>query len=114
MEKRYPVMALGAAIIPWNEDFTLDEALFRKELRSMLDGGLRYIYTFGTAGEGFAVNDEEFLSITRIFIDELEGTEATPIVGCISLSATQIISRLESAYELGARYFQISFPSWGR
>lgn len=113
MNKRYPAMGLGAALLPWKEDFTLDEAIFRKGIRNMVENGLQYIYTFGTAGEGFAVNDEEFISITEIFIDEMKKNGATPIVGCISLSATQIISRLRGAYELGARDFQISFPSWG-
>lgn len=113
MSKRYPAMALGAALIPWKEDFTLDEALFRRSVRNMTDSGLKYIYIFGTAGEGYAVNDEEFIHITRIFIDEMKRNGATPIVGCISISASQMIARLRSAYDLGARDFQISFPSWG-
>lgn len=113
MEKRYPATGLGAALIPWNEDFTLNEALFRRGLRNMLAGGLRYIYTFGTAGEGFAVDDDEFFHVNRIFIEELKAAGATPIVGCISLSATHMIHRLRGAYQLGARDFQISFPSWG-
>lgn len=113
MEKRYPVMGLGAALIPWTEDFQVDEPLFRKTVRNMVNGGLKYIYTFGTAGEGFAVNDEEFSHITEIFIDELKDTGVTPIIGCISLSASQMITRLQRAYDLGARDFQISFPSWG-
>lgn len=113
MEKRYPAMALGAVLIPWKEDFTLDEALFRKCLRSVVQNGLKYVYTFGTAGEGYAVNDEQFAYITEVFVDELRGTGTTPIVGCISLSASQMIARLKAAYDLGARDFQISFPSWG-
>lgn len=113
MKKRYPTIGLGAALIPWNEDLTLNEPLFRRGLRNMLDGGLRYIYTFGTAGEGFAVDDDEFFHVNRIFIEELKAAGATPIVGCISLSATHMIHRLRSAYQMGARDFQISFPSWG-
>lgn len=113
MVKRYPATGLGAALIPWNEDFTLNEALFRKGLRGMIDGGLKYIYTFGTAGEGFAVDDDMFIHINSIFIEELKAAGAVPIVGCISLSATHMICRLRSAYDLGARDFQISFPSWG-
>ena len=113
MKKRYPHMGLGAALLPWTEDFKLDEKMFRKDIHTLVEGGVKYIYIFGTAGEGYAVNDEEFIDITKIFLDELKGTDVTPIVGCISLSTTQIISRLRVAYELGARDFQISFPSWG-
>lgn len=113
MKKRYPRMGLGAALIPWKEDFSFDEALFRKGVRNLAEGGLKYVYIFGTAGEGYAVNDEEFTEITKTFIDELSGTDTTPIVGVICLSATQILRRLKIAYDLGARDFQISFPSWG-
>lgn len=113
MKKRYPAMGLGAVLLPWKEDFTLDEELFRKSLRNIVANGLKYVYTFGTAGEGYAVDDEQFAHITKVFLDELQGTGTTPIVGCISLSASQIIHRLKVAYSLGARDFQISFPSWG-
>lgn len=106
-------MALGAALLPWKEDFTLDEALFRKGVRALADGGLKYVYTFGTAGEGYAVDDVLFTEITRIFVDELKETDVTPIAGVISLSMTQMIYRLQLAYDLGIRDFQISFPSWG-
>ena len=82
-------MGLGAALIPWKEDFSFDEALFRKGVRNLAEGGLKYVYIFGTAGEGYAVNDEEFTEITKTFIDELSGTDTTPIVGVICLSATQ-------------------------
>lgn len=113
MKKRYPALALATALIPWKEDFTMDEAMFRKSVRLLVDGGMKYIYIFGTAGEGFAVSDEQFADITGVFLDELKDTDVTPIIGCISLSASQVIQRLEKAYALGARHFQISFPSWG-
>ena len=113
MEKRYPRMALGAALIPWREDFTLDEPLFRKGVRALVNGGLKYIYTFGTAGEGYGVDDEMFTEITTVFADELKNTDVTPITGVISLSQAEMINRLNIAYELGIRDFQISFPSWG-
>lgn len=113
MEKRYPAMGLGALLIPWKEDFTLDEAMFRRSLRNMVNNGLKYVYIFGTAGEGYALNEEQYAHIAKVFIDELKGTDTTPIVGCISLSASHMVQRLKVAYDLGARDFQISFPSWG-
>jgi len=113
MEKRFPATALAAVLIPWKDDFTLDEELFRRCVRTLADSGLKYMYIFGTAGEGYAVDDIEFANITGVFLDELKGREVTPIVGCISLSASHMVSRLCTAYELGARSFQISFPSWG-
>ena len=37
MKKRYSRMGLGAALIPWKEDFSFDEALFRKGVRNHSD-----------------------------------------------------------------------------
>ena len=71
------------------------------------------IYTFGTAGEGYGVDDEMFTEMTTVFADELKNTDVTPITGVISLSQAEMINRLNIAYELGIRDFQISFPSWG-
>lgn len=113
MKKRYPRMALGAVLLPWREDFTLDEPLFRKGIKALVDGGLKYIYTFGTAGEGYGVGEKMFSEITAIFADELKDTGTVPITGVISLSMEEMIRRLEIAYGLGIRDFQISFPSWG-
>lgn len=114
MEKRWPRFAMGAALVPWKEDFTLDEPLFRKGIRTIVNSGLKYVYIFGTAGEGYAVDDDEFLNITRIFLDELKNDkDVKAVVGVISLSMDQIIFRIRKAYDIGARAFQISFPSWG-
>lgn len=113
MEKRYPRMALGAVMIPWTEDYQIDEHLFCESIQKCVKGGLQYIYTFGTAGEGYAMDDEVFCQITKIHLRELAGTGVTPITGVISLSEREIIHRLELAYDLGSRDFQISFPSWG-
>ncbi|MDD4850539.1 MAG: dihydrodipicolinate synthase family protein [Gemmiger sp.] len=113
MEKRYPRMALAAVLVPWTEDFKVDEPLFKKSTRLLVDNGLKYIYTFGTAGEGFAMDDALFTQITQLHYDTLKDTDATPITGVISLSLPEIIHRIELAYAIGIRDFQISFPSWG-
>lgn len=113
MKKRYPRMGLGAVLLPWKDDFSFDESLFRKVIKKLVDGGLKYLYIFGTAGEGYAVDDKMFVHITSIFVDALKNTDTTPIIGIISLSMPEIIHRIKLAYSLGVRDFQISFPSWG-
>jgi dihydrodipicolinate synthase/N-acetylneuraminate lyase len=113
MSARYPADILATAVVPWTEQWTLDERLFRRELELMLADGHRHLYIFGTAGEGYAVNDEQFLQITRVFVDGLRGSGVEPMVGVISLSLPTIIARIEAARDLGVRQFQISLPSWG-
>jgi dihydrodipicolinate synthase/N-acetylneuraminate lyase len=69
---------------------------------------------FGTAGEGYAVDDLQFEQIARVFVDEMRSGQAEPMVGVISLSLETILRRIAFARNsLGVRLFQISLPSWG-
>lgn len=114
MEKRFPKLLLCAACIPWKEDGQLDVPLFRKGVRLLCENGAGSIYLFGTAGEGYGVNREQYLQIVTEFMAEMKNfPDVIPMVGVISLSMTEIKERIAMAAELGARYFQISFPSWG-
>ena len=112
--KRYRQCILATCCVPWREDFTFDEALFRAQVRHLIAGGVRDLYTFGTAGEGYAVTEGQFDEITRVFLDEtqIEGVQA--MTGVISLSLPTIIERIERARDMGARRFQLSLPSWGK
>lgn len=114
MEKRFPKLLLCAACIPWIEDNQLDVPLFRKGVRLLCENGAGSIYLFGTAGEGYAVNREQYLQIVSAFMDEMKNfPDVIPMVGVISLSMTEVKERITMAAQLGVRYFQISFPSWG-
>lgn len=112
-EARYPADIMATAVVPWTTAWQLDERLFRRELAMMLAAGYRHIYIFGTAGEGYAVSDQQFLQISRVYVEVLREGGAEPMIGVISLSLPTIIARIEAARELGARQFQISLPSWG-
>lgn len=114
MEKRFPQVLLCAACIPWTEDFQLDVPLFRKGVRLLCEQGAGSIYLFGTAGEGYAVDRAQYLQIVTEFMDEMKNhPEVIPMVGVITMSMTEAVERIRLAGELGVRYFQVSFPSWG-
>lgn len=114
MEKRFPQALLCAACVPWTEDFQLDVTLFRKGVRLLCEQGAGSIYLFGTAGEGYAVSREQYLQIVTEFMDEMKAfPDVIPMVGVIDLSMTEAMERIRMAAQLGVRYFQISFPSWG-
>jgi dihydrodipicolinate synthase/N-acetylneuraminate lyase len=111
---RFPACILGTVVVPWTDGFSLDEALFRHEVASLLGAGHTNLYVFGTAGEGYAVDDEQFERIARVFAEEMRAGGAEPMVGVISLSLRTIQRRIAFARdELGVRRFQISLPSWG-
>jgi dihydrodipicolinate synthase/N-acetylneuraminate lyase len=105
---------LGTCCIPWTADYRLDEPLFRKSIGADIAHGTKYLYLFGTAGEGHAVSDRQFQEITRIFVGEMKTRDAAePMIGLISLSLSQVIERIEWAITIGVRSFQLSLPSWG-
>ncbi len=112
-EKRYPRTILATACIPWTDSYEFDEAIFRRQVRGLIQRGIKHIYLFGTAGEGYAVTDAQFQEIVRVFSEEMKGPGLYPMVGLISLSFPNMIQRLQKAYSFGIRDFQFSLPSWG-
>jgi dihydrodipicolinate synthase/N-acetylneuraminate lyase len=100
---------LVACVLPWDEDGELDEPLFRRHVRAQARDVGPHLYVFGTAGEGYAVDDRRFVQVARAFIDEAPRA----MLGIISLSLATVIERIELGRELGYREFQLSLPSWG-
>jgi dihydrodipicolinate synthase/N-acetylneuraminate lyase len=112
-QHRYPYCLLATACVPWNEDFTFAEDIFRRQVRHMIKGLTKHVYIFGTAGEGYAVNDRQFDQVCRVFREETDQPGVTAMVGVISLSLPTMIERIGRARDMGFRHFQISLPSWG-
>lgn len=112
-EKRYPSTILATVCIPWDENYVFQEGIFRKKVKKLIEKGVRYIYLFGTAGEGYAVTREMFTEIVQVFADEMKEPDLHPMVGLINLSMKEVQERIAIAYEYGIRDFQCSLPSWG-
>ena len=110
---RYPRVLLATCCVPWTPDFEIDEPVFRASIRRLLAAGLRDLYVFGTAGEGYAVSERQFDEVVRIFGEEMRAAAAAPMVGIISPSLSTAIGRIERCLERGVDLFQISLPSWG-
>ncbi len=109
---RYPQAILISCEAPWDEREQLLEAVFRREVRMVLEH-FNHLYIFGTAGEGHAVDTARFQQLVQIFYEETRGPDIHPMVGVIGLSTANIVERIAFAYETGFRVFQISLPSWG-
>src|SRR4051812_42230895 len=110
---RYPSCIMAGCVVPWSDDNTFLEDLFRHEVRTLLKEGTEHLYIFGTAGEGYAVNNRQFTEIVKVFHEEMRRGNAEPMVGVINQSLFTIIERIEVARELGVKRFQISLPNWG-
>jgi dihydrodipicolinate synthase/N-acetylneuraminate lyase len=111
--KRYPADIMGTCVVPWTDAYAFDEEMFRAQVRNLAENLTSHLYVFGTAGEGYAVTDSHFESITRSFLEEAVSSGAQATVGLISLSLSVIIERIEKALDWGASRFQISLPCWG-
>jgi len=111
---RFPRVALAAVCIPWSEDGEVLEDVFREQVRLHLLAGIKDLYVFGTAGEGYAVTDRLFDDVVHLFLDEMrKDPAAKPMIGLISLSMRTTIERIERCMDLGLRTFQFALPGWG-
>jgi dihydrodipicolinate synthase/N-acetylneuraminate lyase len=111
---RLPTSILATVVVPWTADYALDEGLFRDEIAHLVQAGYPHLYVFGTAGEGYALDDERFEQVATVFVDAMRGAGAEPMVGVISMAQETIVRRISYARDrLGVRLFQISLPSWG-
>lgn len=113
MKTRYPQAILISCEIPWDEHENFLEEPFRLQVRHALDAGFRHVYTFGTAGEGYAVDIANFTRIAEVFREETNRDGIHAQIGVIALSTMQFHERLRIAHDIGFREFQISLPSWG-
>ena len=111
--KRYPQCILATCCIPWDDNQQFAENIFRHSVQGMVSRGTKHLYVFGTAGEGYAVTDQQFDQIVSVFAEEMLQAKASPMVGVISLSTGTIIERIERSRDMGVLDFQISLPSWG-
>ena len=111
--KRYRCCVLATCCVPWDENYVFAEAIFRRSVRDQIAHGIRDLYIFGTAGEGYAVTETQFDEVTRAFLAETRSPEVQGMIGLISLSLPTIIERIGRGREMGGRRFQLSLPCWG-
>ncbi|MEM7117684.1 MAG: dihydrodipicolinate synthase family protein [Chloroflexota bacterium] len=109
---RYPQAILVSCEIPWDENENLLEDVFRREVQHTLEH-FNHLYIFGTAGEGHAVTAAQFKRIVQIFYEETRGDDIHPMVGLIALSTGTMLEKLDYAYNMGFRVFQMALPPWG-
>ncbi len=111
---RFPRTVLGTVCLPWAEDGSLDDALFRRTITNLVTGGLPDLYVFGTAGEGYAVSGHDVpagrgRSLARRCARR---ADRPPMVGLVSLSLATMRERLEFCLGLGITIFQFALPNW--
>jgi dihydrodipicolinate synthase/N-acetylneuraminate lyase len=110
---RYPRTVLGTVCLPWTENGSLDERLFRRVIGNLVRAGMPNLYIFGTAGEGYAVTDAMFRRVAAIFAESMQDAGGSaPMVGLVSMSLATMVERLEFCLGLGITTFQFALPNW--
>ena len=114
VEPRYPRVVLASVCIPWSEHGQILEDVFREQVALHLKAGVKHIYVFGTAGEGYALTEPMFDDVVGLFGEEMHRDPAAqPMIGLISLSTRVIIERIERTMDRGFDTFQYALPGWG-
>jgi len=98
--------------LSWDENYELDEGAFRENLRRLVEIRPHGIYVFGSTGEFYAVNDEEFCWVVDIMVEEVSPSGIPTQVGCNGLATREIIDKLKYAQAAGADGGQVALPSW--
>jgi len=101
-----------ALIVPWTASDELDEARFAKEIQSYRDTGLHGMYTGGTTGEFYAMDDDTFERVTAIACEQSHNLGLPIQIGCTTLSTRTARQRIRIALKHGADGIQIAWPFW--
>ena len=109
MRKRYPDTAITTVCIPWDEQWNFDRAVFGGMVEKLIEAGLPALYLFGTAGEGYAVDDEQFQEIAAAFWDETRGSGIRSMAVSYTHLAFLYLELFNSAYVYHIILF-IDFP----
>jgi 4-hydroxy-tetrahydrodipicolinate synthase len=88
MAKKFGFSGIIAPVItPFTKEETLDENIFRREVKYLLDTGIHGISPGGSTGEGELAHDEELVRMVEIIQEE--NSRQIPIVAGVIRSSTR-------------------------
>lgn len=98
---------IAPVVTPFNKDEELDEEVFRREVRYLLNTGIHGISPGGSTGEGCALTDDELYRMTEIIQEE--NTNRIPVVvGIIRHSTKAAIKAGLLAKKAGASALMVT------
>jgi len=108
-----PYGIIPPIITPFHEDGSVNYESLAQMSKFLLDGGVHGLFPFGTTGEFYAVNDEEFVKALEIVRDAAKGRKdryGSPVqllAGCSHITTRGVI-RLAKLVERVGGYDAIS------
>src|ERR1700754_3239622 len=100
----------AAALVPFNEDLSIDEKGFRQNLRHWVDElGVDGIFIAGKQSEFFSMSIPERKRSMEIVVDEI-GKKAGVIASCSDQNMDTVIELAKHAQAIGAPYIVVHAP----
>ena len=98
--------------LPWNEDWSLNEEIFRRNLARLVAFRVHGIYTTGSTGEFYALDWPEFQRMVDVFIGTVKPSGIPTQVGCGGDDTRDVLRQVEYAFKAGADGVQVVIPYW--
>ena len=96
--------------VAWNSEDVLDEKRYRRAIASSCFAAVPGVYSGGTTGEFYAMEWEEFQTISHVTVEECKRHKVPVMIGCTSTYTRGVIRRIEWARHLGADAVQVALP----
>lgn len=99
-------------LLPIDISGSIDYGLLDAELDYLTSGHLNGIYSNGTAGEFYTLNEEEFDHINQLLAEKCEASNTPFQIGVSHPSAQISLERIKRAKSLKPSAFQLILPDW--
>lgn len=102
----------GTVLLPIGADDTIDFGALNEELSVLASAGLAGVYTCGTAGEFYTLDEAEFDRLSQLVANRFSEAGVPFQIGASHMSAQVCLSRIERARALQPRAIQVILPDW--
>jgi 4-hydroxy-tetrahydrodipicolinate synthase len=99
-------------LLPINADDSIDFGRLGQDLDYLLTTSVDGVYSHGTAGEFYALTENEFDRINSLLADKCERAGIPFQIGASHTSAQTSLSRVRRAAELAPGAIQVILPDW--
>jgi dihydrodipicolinate synthase/N-acetylneuraminate lyase len=99
-------------LLPIREDEAIDYRLLRDQLDYLVSSGVDGVYSNGTAGEFYTLNEDEFLDVNRMLSEICELTGLPFQIGATSPTAQLAVQRVKQAAQFKPSAIQVILPDW--
>jgi len=98
--------------LPWDENYQLDEGIFRKNLIRLCEAKVHGIYTTGSTGEFYTLHYKEFCRMVDIVMEVVPPYKIPVQIGCNTPNTRDTITLLKYVEDKGCDGAQVALPFW--